>query len=830
MSRLQRGALLGLPLLVLLGCGGSTDVRSVPPPNAGDTGNYTTDNMPTFDPAKGIVPLPNILATAAQPAFNLATEKPTATAPLDPLKSLRYVNTIEMAGKHAVAGINAPIFMEFTRAIDPATLPAGFKIYEITPDSNGLTEMNPLTFTDITALFTFKALGANATYEGTNQVLAFPNLPLKPGTRYIYVVTSALKDATTHLGVGRPLAFGFASQATPLVDGSGKSTVPAFLSDANAAALEGIRGNVLAAPGGPIVLSGYGKTVDDLLAAGKALDRNDVKVIGRFITTGAMATYTDPATPSTLKPIDALLKAFATAGAPGNPWGASSKNWSNAVSVTTVETADNFYTTSFSGGAYAGVPHTHIGKVVTGSFSSADLAVDPFQALAVNDLAGTDATTMASASDSTYNVAPVGGAVAYGMLVQRRMTVSTVPNTLVGFYNVPRTVNFTYFEPAGVAGPSVPTVIFAHGIGGQRQHALFMADAACAQGKAVIAIDLAMHGDLSRPGLAGLATDVINPGPPAVLRGQAWTQDFMSLSSPLTGRTNIQQSAFHLFRLEYLMRMGAMAGALGAQGVVYPTPGATGNIQFAGQSLGSIVGAYYLAGTTSLNGSGVYDAPSIGASMKGLLNVPGSRIAYLLNGSTAYGPAVNGGLKAAIDALLAAGGIPSTSPAYPAAFHRTFQSTLHLIQSVVDPSDPATMGHPALAGTAGVSRFAGRLLIQEAVNDDHIPNVTTRYFANSFAGWGAVGYDFAPGFKQITYTGGRLPAQFMTKVGAPALGPTDSTPAEGYFQFDQAGTTHDLLLDWSHPLNAALAQKQMAYWLGAGGSSVVVDPTDANIP
>ena len=145
MSRLQRGALLGLPLLFLLACGGSTDVRSVPPPNSGDTGTYTTaDNVPTFDPANGVLPLPNVLATAAKPAFNLGTEAHTATKPLDPLNSLRFVNTIEVAGKHAVAGINAPIVMEFTRAVDPATLAAGFKIYEITPDAAG-TENNPLT-------------------------------------------------------------------------------------------------------------------------------------------------------------------------------------------------------------------------------------------------------------------------------------------------------------------------------------------------------------------------------------------------------------------------------------------------------------------------------------------------------------------------------------------------------------------------------------------------------------------------------------------------------------------------------------------------------------
>ncbi|HJV90028.1 MAG TPA: hypothetical protein VJ623_06965 [Holophagaceae bacterium] len=848
MSRLQRGALLGLPLLVLLGCSGSTDVRSVPPPNSGDTGTYTTaDNTPAFDPAKGIVPLPNILATAAQPAFNLGTEAPTATSPLDPLKSLRYVNTIEMAGKHAVAGINAPIFMEFTRAIDPATLAAGFKIYEITPDSNGLTEANPLTFTDITALFTFKVLGADTATEGTNQVLAFPKLPLKPGTRYVYVVTSALKDSVTHLGVGRTLAFGFASQATPLVDGSGKSTVPGFLTDANAAALEGIRGNVLAAPGGPILLSGYGKTVGDLVAAGKAVNRDDVKVIGRFITTGAMATYTDPANPATLKPIDALLKAFATAGAPGNPFSNLAKNWNNTVTATAPIPAATFYTAA---GA-AAVPHAHVKNVVNGSFNSADLAVDPYQALAVNDLAGTDATTMNNTgTNSTYNVAFTGatGPVAYGVLVQKRSSAGT-GSLLQGFYNVPRTVNFLYFEPTAPAGATVPMVIFQHGITRQKEDALTMAETACALGYGVIAIDQPMHGTLARTNLTGNSSDLLAPG---VTKGALWGQDFMSLSSPLTGRTNIQQAGFNLFRLEYLMRTGAVATALGGQGVVGPTPGATGNITYVSQSLGSIVGAYFLAGTTNVNpGTGVYDAASIASSPKGFLSVPGGRIAYLLKESGSFGGAVKAGVSAGINALLTNPPYSLTpgTPAYIAAFNRNYQSTFHLLQSVVDPVDSATMGHPALTGIAGagaLSRFTGRLAIQEASSttfdangvatngDLTIPNSATRYFATSFAGWNVASpVDFAPGFKQVQYatthtaTNGVV-VPFMTKFSA-APAATDATgPTEGYFQFDLPGITHGFFLDWTNqPANTALAQKQLAYFLGAGGSSIVVDPTAA---
>ncbi len=842
MSRLQRGALLGLPLLFLLACGGSTDVKSVPPPNAGDGGVYTTaDNTPTWDPAKGVLPLPNVLVTAAQPAFSLASEAPTATAPLDPLKSLRYVNTIEMAGKHAVAGLNAPIFMEFTRAIDPTTLAAGFKVYEIVPDPAG-TENNPLGFTDVTALFSFKQLGADTATEGTNQVLAFPLLPLKPGTRYVYVVTSAVKDATTGLGVGRPLAFGFAGQATPLVDfatlvspGVYKSLIPAFLTDAQATSLEGIRGN--ATSGGQILLSGYGKLLGDLVTAGKVANRDDVKVVGRFITTGAMATYTDPATPASLKPIDALLRAFATAGAAGNPFSALSKTWDNTVTAAAPIPSNTYYTAA---GASA-IPHSAVKNVVMGTFSSADLAVDPKQALALNHLAGTDLTTMptpanaADATDTTYNVAPTGGAVAYGILCQRRMTAS-VPNQLVGFYNVPRTVNYLYFEPVTPKnGTSAPVLIYQHGITSYKETALAMANTACSLGYGVLAIDLPLHGSLARPGFTGSASD---PLPGGATKGQAWGQDFMSLTSPLTGRTNVQQAAFNLHRLEYLARINSFGTALGGQGVVGPTPGATtSNVSYMGVSLGSIVGAYYLAGNTGLNGSGVYDNASIAGSMRALLSVPGGRIAYLLKDSVAFGGSVKAGVTAGVTASLTSAGLTPGTPAFVAAFNRTYQSTFHLLQCAVDPTDPATMGHPGLSSPTGTvaSRFSGRLLMQEALNDAVIPNAATRYFATSFAGWNVAGGDFAPGFKQVQYsttsptphtsTNGVV-AAFMTKLGAPAAAPTSTTPVEGYFQFDQTGISHGFILDWAgSATNAGLGQKQLAYWLGAGGASIVVDPT-----
>src|SRR5512140_3045086 len=90
-----RGALLGLPLLLLLGCSSSLDVQSTQPPNAGDPASTTSSTTPVFDPATGQIPLPNILATATatDPLIGRAPN-----TPMTPPEALNYVALHEMGG------------------------------------------------------------------------------------------------------------------------------------------------------------------------------------------------------------------------------------------------------------------------------------------------------------------------------------------------------------------------------------------------------------------------------------------------------------------------------------------------------------------------------------------------------------------------------------------------------------------------------------------------------------------------------------------------------------------------------------------------------------
>jgi len=223
-----------------------------------------------------------------------------------------------------------------------------------------------------------------------------------------------------------------------------------------------------------------------------------------------------------------------------------------------------------------------------------------------------------------------------------------------------------------------------------------------------------------------------------------------------------------------------------------------GATQYVGQSLGSIVGSYFLAGNSSQTGGG---------NMKGLLSVPGGRLAWILKESPAFATTVAGGLAAA--------GVPTGS----AAFYQFFA----LAQAVADPIDPATMGTP-LSG-APTSRFTNRLLVQEAVGDLVIQNACGQYFVNAFAGrQGQLGADVSGGFTQILRNGQTAPAvpyvygatlaAFKAAV-ASAASSAATSPVQGVMQYSPA--QHGMLLqDTATAANVAHCQAQMYAWVKYG--------------
>ena len=792
-SRLTQ-AFLGTSLLALLACNGGGDSKA--PTTFTGGGEIVSSVAPIFDPTTGNVPLPNILVTASVTGITYtATATPAAGMlninpgyPLAPDKALAFVNLKEMGNTHAVSGLNAPIYISFPGALDTTTVNgSNIKIFQLTPDSAG-TENLALGFTDISSLFTFSTMSLVPSGMG---VYASPKLPLLPGTRYLYVVTNRVKDAAGLAVTGSP--YFEALKGTTALTGS-------------FAALEAVRANVTS--GSNILLSGYAKVMDDLITASATTTvtkRANIAVMGRFITTGAGYIPTDPlnATPALAAvriPLEMALWAWAN-NAPGpNTVDFStleSRQWSNATSAFTVLASEVAVPGSvaalFTAAGAGAAPSSAIGLISTGTIESANLQLDPYGVNANPSISG----NLSAATGLIYNP---GTSVLPGTGVTQ--AARNPGGKLRGFYHTTRTLPYLILAPkaAPLSGTTYPVAIFLHGIGGQKEQVLGLANTLCSAGYAVIAVDQARHGEIADGRVAA-----------------EWASNFFMLPSILTARTNVQTSAFNLWRLERTLKQPtadptSIQTAMAAVGKPLSAAGAT---QYVGQSLGSITGAYFLAGNSIQTG---------GSNMKGLLSVPGSRLAFILKDSPAFGPTINAGLTAA--------GVTTNSN----AFYQFFA----LAQAVADPIDPATMGTP-LPGSA-TSRLAGRLLVQEAVGDTVIPNASGQYFVNAIAGRAPqLGADISGGFTQVLRAGQSAAAvpyvygASYTTIKAPVAAAASllvTTPTQGVMQYGTtaAPAAHGLLLsDTATPTNVTAAQNQLAIWVLSGlvadGASFLGLPT-----
>lgn len=799
--------LLGVSLLAILGCSGGGDSKA---PSPASTPQPTTA---VFDPSTGNVPLPNVLVTASVTSTTYtATATPAAGTlniapgvPLTPDKALAYVNLKEMGNTHAVSGVNAPIYIGFSADLDTTTVNGtNIKIFQVLPDTPAnpsSLENNALGFLDISGLFTFSTFSFVPAGTGMG-VYAMPKLPLLPGARYLYVVTNKVKD-TTGAPIRGTLYFEALKSTTPLTG--------QFL------ALEKVRADALAT-GTNIQLSGYAKVMNDLITASATTtiaSRADIALMGRFITTGAGYIPADPiGTPASRMPVETALWAYANnadmsaSALKANFNTAESRAWANGISNFQLMGTSAIPSGAGSLAAIFGttIPYTAVGFVGAGTFESADFQLDPYAVNAnlANAGGGLDAVT-----GLVYNP---GTSATPGTGVLQAFRNAT--GVLRGFYHKSRSVPFVIIAPLAAApAGGYPVAIFMHGIGGQKEQALGLANTLCAAGYVVVAIDQAVHGLPS--GVTGSLTSPLYTGP-GMGNGRPaaeWGSNFFMLPSILTARANVQTSAFNLWRLERILKQPAVdpTSLQAAMSTATKPIVATGASHYVGQSLGGIVGSYFLAGNSIQTG---------GSNMKGLLSVPGARLGFILKDSPSFATTVNNGLAAA--------GVPTGSPSYYQFFA--------LAQAVADPIDPATMGTPLPGATT--SRLANRLLVQEAIGDTVIPNANGQYFVNAFAGrQGQLGGDVSAGFTQILRAGASTPA-FAYVYGAtlaanktPVAAATatgTANPTQGVMQYGSATTPaeHGLLLrDTATPANVAAAQRQMALWVGAG---VVADGASAS--
>ena len=251
--------------------------------------------------------------------------------------------------------------------------------------------------------------------------------------------------------------------------------------------------------------------------------------------------------------------------------------------------------------------------------------------------------------------------------------------------------------PAGAQMPADgwPVTIFQHGITGNRTQMLAIADAMASAGRAVIAIDMPMHGltDATSPlhasnnplgpvertfelDVAGTDPDTGVPtsGPDGEVDSSG--THFYNLANLANSRDNLRQAVADLFVLS------ASLASAQVEGVTLDA----NNISFVGHSLGGIVG------TTMLS----YDNTVHTAT----LAMPGSGIAQLLANSENFGPVITQGL--------AANGVEAGSA--------EFNQFLSVAQAMVDSGDPAN--HAQALAAAGTTRIH----LIEVIGDQTIPN------------------------------------------------------------------------------------------------------------
>jgi dienelactone hydrolase len=324
-----------------------------------------------------------------------------------------------------------------------------------------------------------------------------------------------------------------------------------------------------------------------------------------------------------------------------------------------------------------------------------------------------------------------------------------------------------------------PVVIYQHGITRNRTDAFAIAATMAAQGFAVVAIDLPLHGitDTASPFYVGntpfaalgahertFDLDFQNnstgaPGPDdAIDPSGSW---FINLQSLLTSRDNLRQGAADLFELAHAVPSMHYSAGNDFDG---------SRIAFVGQSLGSIVGTMFL----SID-------PNVSV---GVMNVPGGGIARLLDGSPTFGPRIRAGLAAA--------GVEAGTPDYDAF--------MVAAQTAVDSGDPINFNIASAADK--------RILMQEVVGGgDVLPD---QVIPNSVPGAPLSGtepliatYDLAP-ISQSTQSadGIRGAVRLLQGEHGSLLDPTD------------------------FPAATAEMQGEMASMIASGGTTVVVqNPT-----
>ncbi|HEV7491809.1 MAG TPA: Ig-like domain-containing protein [Rhodanobacteraceae bacterium] len=467
-----------------------------------------------------------------------------------------------------------------------------------------------------------------------------PTKPLEQMTSYMVVLTTGLQDAVTGAPIRASLPYLLSQRTTPLCSG-GASTVPA-LPASEACALEPLR---------------------------QLTNAQEAAAVAAGIAPGTIALSWVATTESTtvvLQAVDAVVEQ------------------SDPAPVVLAPTGQNL------GSLGLGLPPVadiYVGVISVPYYLSAPSADDPLAPLQKSWQAQAGGYISQCAD---FGLDPTSTNLTYCNPFPVPTSTQTIPLVLT----IPNSHSGKTKPAAGW-----PVVIYQHGITRNRTDAFAVAGTLAAQGFAVVAIDLPLHGitDPTNPFYVGNTpfaalgatertfdldlenNDTGAPGPDgAIDPSGSW---FINLSSLLTSRDNLRQGAADLFELAHAIPSMHISSGSDFDG---------SRIALVGQSLGSIVGTMFVSIDPNVNVA--------------VLSVPGGGIARLLDGSPTFGPRIRAGLAAA--------GVEAGTPDYDAF--------MVAAQTAVDSGDPINFNIASAAGK--------RLLMQEVVgggdvlSDQVIPN------------------------------------------------------------------------------------------------------------
>ncbi|MFW6050210.1 MAG: hypothetical protein ACODAU_03490 [Myxococcota bacterium] len=253
-----------------------------------------------------------------------------------------------------------------------------------------------------------------------------------------------------------------------------------------------------------------------------------------------------------------------------------------------------------------------------------------------------------------------------------------------GTYRIP----FTAWLPLeGVGSPPYETLVFGHGLGGDRYQARRLAEFAAPLGMATVAIDAVQHGE--HPTVPEEAeTDTLA----TVLRFFAADLDSSdTLISALVLRDHWRQSTYDKLQLTRLLRDGVDLDGDAAPDLD------PARLAYLGVSLGGIMGSELAALTDA------YEAV--------LLVVPGGRVSSIVSESETFGPLVG---------LLAPGRPPGD-----------IQRFFPVLQTILDRGDSASYGPHVLGDRLTGSAVPPSVLLGVVLDDDTVPNVSNYALARA---------------------------------------------------------------------------------------------------